>query len=174
MLHQSGYWAAQQSTRLQGGGNHRGIRDGQGVQFGEDENEQRFVFNLLFYSLLNLLENIGLRVRHGKQERVFRLEFISNQEFTDSEYEKWVDATSQADIQMPTREDVQRKQADIKEALNYEFNEQDIERIVSSIGHTMLLKFHCKNYKDKSKIFCINEQTATLTAVFCLPIKLNE
>lgn len=70
-------------------------------------------------------------MRHGKQERVFRLEFISNQEFTDSEYQKWLDATQQADIPMPTKDTIQQKQADIKEALNYEFNEQDIERIVS-------------------------------------------
>lgn len=70
-------------------------------------------------------------MRHGKQERVFRLEFISNQEFTDSEFTKWLDATTQADIPLPTKEMVQQKQADIKEALNYEFNEQDIERIVS-------------------------------------------
>lgn len=32
---------------------------------------------------------------------------------------------------MPSRETVIQKQKDIKEALNYEFNEQDIERIVS-------------------------------------------
>lgn len=31
---------------------------------------------------------------------------------------------------MPTKDTIHQKQADIKEALNYEFNEQDIERIV--------------------------------------------
>lgn len=72
----------------------------------------------------------GLRVRHGKQERVFRLEFISNQEFTEGEYGKWLEATQQADIIMPTKDTIQQKQADIREALTYEFNEQDIERIV--------------------------------------------
>lgn len=73
----------------------------------------------------------GLRVRHGSQERVFRLEFVSNQEFTDAEYSKWIDATNTACIPMPTKENIQQKQTDIKEALHYEFNEQDIERIVS-------------------------------------------
>lgn len=74
----------------------------------------------------------GLRVRHGTQERVFRLEFVSNQEFTESEYNKWIDASAAAGIPMPTRENIQQKQSDIKEALHYEFNEQDIERIVST------------------------------------------
>lgn len=62
---------------------------------------------------------------------MFRLEFVSNQEFSDAEYTKWIDASGSAGISMPTRENVQQKQSDIKEALHYEFNEQDIERIVS-------------------------------------------
>lgn len=71
-------------------------------------------------------------MRHGKQERVFRLEFISNQEFTDTEYSKWLEATTQADIPMPLKETIAQKQSDIREALNYEYKEQDIERIVSN------------------------------------------
>lgn len=72
----------------------------------------------------------GLRVRHGNQERVFRLEFVSNQEFTENEFHKWVEATAAAGNPLPTKEKVDQKHADIKEALTYEFNEQDIERIV--------------------------------------------
>lgn len=30
--------------------------------------------------------------RHGGDTRVFRLEFVSNQEFTESEFMKWKDA----------------------------------------------------------------------------------
>lgn len=70
-------------------------------------------------------------MRHGNQERVFRLEFVSNQEFTENEYQKWIEATTAAGNTLPTKEHIEQKQADIKEALNYEFNEQDIERIVS-------------------------------------------
>lgn len=72
-------------------------------------------------------------MRHGHQERVFRLEFVSNQEFTELEYNKWIEATVAADITMPVQERVKEKQADIKEAIGYEFNEQDVERIVSTI-----------------------------------------
>lgn len=74
-----------------------------------------------------------MKVRHGNQERVFRLEFISNQEFTDGEYLKWVEATAAANNDMPTKGKIEQKQADIKEAISYEFNEQDVERIVSII-----------------------------------------
>lgn len=62
---------------------------------------------------------------------MFRLEFVSNQEFSESEYHKWIEATTAAGNSMPTQEQVKEKQSDIKEAINYEFNEQDIERIVS-------------------------------------------
>ncbi|KAK4872946.1 hypothetical protein RN001_014975 [Aquatica leii] len=82
------------------------------------------------YQLGNTRTNKGLRVRHGLQERVFRLEFVSNQEFSEIEYNKWIEATTAASISMPTQDRIKEKQSDIKEALNYEFNEQDIERIV--------------------------------------------
>ncbi|EEZ99586.2 RNA polymerase-associated protein Rtf1 [Tribolium castaneum] len=82
------------------------------------------------YNLGNTRTNKGLRVRHGNQERVFRLEFVSNQEFTETEYHKWIEASTAASNPLPTKEHIEQKQADIKEALNYEFNEQDIERII--------------------------------------------
>lgn len=62
------------------------------------------------------------------------MEFVSNQEFTDTEYNKWIEATTAASLPMPTQDQVKEKQSDIKEAINYEFNEQDIERIVSLFG----------------------------------------
>ncbi|CAH1105776.1 unnamed protein product [Psylliodes chrysocephalus] len=82
------------------------------------------------YILGKTKTNKGLKVRHGNQERVFRLEFISNQEFTDGEYLKWVEATAAANNDMPTKGKIEQKQADIKEAISYEFNEQDVERII--------------------------------------------
>lgn len=88
-------------------------------------------------------------MRHGAQERVFRLEFVSNQEFSDAEYSKWIDASGSAGIPMPSRENVQQKQNDIKEALHYEYNEQDIERIVSTYSkiHQKLSIVITNNYE---------------------------
>lgn len=82
------------------------------------------------YNLGNTRTNKGVRVRHGTQERVFRLEFVSNQEFTESEYQKWIDASNAANNPLPSKEMIQQKQKDIKEGVNYEFNEQDVERIL--------------------------------------------
>ncbi|GAB5572557.1 RNA polymerase-associated protein RTF1 homolog [Prionailurus iriomotensis] len=68
--------------------------------------------------------------RHGNDQRVFRLEFVSNQEFTESEFMKWKEAMFSAGMQLPTLDEINKKELSIKEALNYKFNDQDIEEIV--------------------------------------------
>ncbi|XP_066994657.2 RNA polymerase-associated protein Rtf1 [Anabrus simplex] len=82
------------------------------------------------YQLGATRTNKGLRLRHGAQERVFRLEFISNQDFTDSEFSKWRETCALQGISTPTMEEVDQKMKDIKEAMIYEFKEEDIEKIV--------------------------------------------
>ncbi|XP_017054314.1 RNA polymerase-associated protein Rtf1 [Drosophila ficusphila] len=82
------------------------------------------------YSLGTTRTNRGLRLKHGILERVFRLEFISNQEFTESEFNKWTQVCQQNHIQMPTIDLIATKQNDIKKALNYEFKDEDVDKIV--------------------------------------------
>lgn len=87
---------------------------------------------------------------------MFRLEFVSNQEFTESEFMKWKDAVSAfkeslnktvnpvkevpqsrcsvlqmivAGMQVPTLDEIGKKEQTIKEALNYKFNDKDIEDV---------------------------------------------
>lgn len=75
---------------------------------------------------MNLKFNVN---RHGAQERVFRLEFISNQDFTDSEFSKWKETCALQAISLPTMDDVEKKIKDIREAMVYEFKEEDIEKV---------------------------------------------
>ncbi|XP_013782463.1 RNA polymerase-associated protein RTF1 homolog [Limulus polyphemus] len=82
------------------------------------------------YQLGNSRTNKGLKLRHGSQERVFRLEFVSNQDFTDTEYFKWHEALALDSTPLPTLEHVSQKLKDIEKALNYEYREDDIESIV--------------------------------------------
>lgn len=83
------------------------------------------------YLLGKIRTNLGLRLRHGTQERVFRLEFISNQEFTESEYHKWIEQCSTQNVTLPTLDLIDKKKKDIAEALNYEFKDEDVDRIVA-------------------------------------------
>ncbi|XP_008311651.1 RNA polymerase-associated protein RTF1 homolog [Cynoglossus semilaevis] len=82
------------------------------------------------YQLGSTRTNKGLQLRHGGDTRVFRLEFVSNQEFTESEFMKWKEAMMVAGMQVPTLDEVTKKELSIKEALNYKFNDKDIEDIV--------------------------------------------
>ncbi|KAJ7403154.1 RNA polymerase-associated protein RTF1 like protein [Pitangus sulphuratus] len=82
------------------------------------------------YQLGGTRTNKGLQLRHGSDSRVFRLEFVSNQEFTESEFMKWKEAMFSAGMQLPTLDEINKKEMSIKEALNYKFNDQDIEEIV--------------------------------------------
>nr|XP_033807645.1 RNA polymerase-associated protein RTF1 homolog [Geotrypetes seraphini] len=82
------------------------------------------------YQLGGTRTNKGLQLRHGSDQRVFRLEFVSNQEFTESEFMKWKEAMFSAGMQLPTLDEVNKKEVAIKEAVNYKFNDQDIEEIV--------------------------------------------
>ncbi|XP_072284603.1 RNA polymerase-associated protein RTF1 homolog [Pyxicephalus adspersus] len=82
------------------------------------------------YQLGSTRTNKGLQLRHGSDQRVFRLEFVSNQEFTENEFMKWKEAMFSAGMQLPTLDEISKKELSIKEAMNYKFNDQDIEEIV--------------------------------------------
>lgn len=82
------------------------------------------------YQLGNTRTNKGVKLRHGTQERVFRLEYASNQEFSDSEFVKWRETCQTQGISLPTVDQLENKIRDIKEAASYEFKEEDVEKIV--------------------------------------------
>uniref|UniRef100_A0A673LL24 RNA polymerase-associated protein RTF1 homolog n=1 Tax=Sinocyclocheilus rhinocerous TaxID=307959 RepID=A0A673LL24_9TELE len=81
------------------------------------------------YQLGSTRTNKGLQLRHGNDTRVFRLEFVSNQEFAESEFMKWKEAMISAGMQFPTLDEIGKKEQSIKEAVNYKFNDKDIEDV---------------------------------------------
>lgn len=83
------------------------------------------------YQLGSTKTNKGIRLRHGNAERVYRLEFVSNQDFTESEFFKWKETVMRAGMTLPTRDEVDKKAVDINNAINYKFKDGDIEEIVA-------------------------------------------
>ena len=67
--------------------------------------------------------------RHGTAERVYRLEFVSNHPFTDSEFNKWRETMMLSGLSLPSVYDIEKKVTDIKFAMNYSFKESDIEQV---------------------------------------------
>ena len=47
------------------------------------------IFLFLVEILFSILSSVCLYHRHGHQERTFRMEYVSNQGFTESEFQKW-------------------------------------------------------------------------------------
>ncbi len=50
------------------------------------------------YTLGTTKTNKGFKLRHGEDERTYRLEFVSNQLFTDNEFTRWKEAMNRGVI----------------------------------------------------------------------------
>jgi RNA polymerase-associated protein RTF1 len=84
------------------------------------------------YNLGKTRTNVGLRLRHGVQDRVFRLEFVSNSDFTETEFQKWKHEMEINGLPLPTLEHVKRKQREIDKAKHHQFQNEEIEQIVAA------------------------------------------
>uniref|UniRef100_A0A8R1Y013 Plus3 domain-containing protein n=1 Tax=Onchocerca volvulus TaxID=6282 RepID=A0A8R1Y013_ONCVO len=82
------------------------------------------------YQLENTRTNKGLKLKHGEEERVYRLEFVSNSEFTSQEFNKWYDAMKSNNLAILTIDQVEKKEVDIQKAVNYNYTDKDIELMV--------------------------------------------
>jgi RNA polymerase-associated protein RTF1 len=60
---------------------------------------------------------------------IFQMQFVFIQDFSDSEFKKWLDDCNTQGTSPPTLEDIEKKLKDIKEASNFEFNEEDINQV---------------------------------------------
>ncbi|XP_065204524.1 RNA polymerase-associated protein RTF1 homolog [Planococcus citri] len=83
-----------------------------------------------FYQLGSLKTNKILRLKYGPHERDIRLQFVSNHEFSEAEFQKWQKVCSVQGILLPKVDQIQSKLRDIKEAILYNLKEDDIERIM--------------------------------------------
>merc|ERR1712083_996351 len=83
------------------------------------------------YFVGKIRTNVGTKLKFGKEERVFRLEFISNQRISPQEFVKWKEACADANLTLPTIESVKTKAKEIKQALNFSFTSDDVDKMVA-------------------------------------------
>ncbi len=57
------------------------------------------------------------------------MEFVSNQDYTESEWSKWRETIMLAGMQLPTTDEIEKKQKDITQALSYKVKEDDIDTV---------------------------------------------
>lgn len=111
------------------------------------------------YNLGKSRTNKGFRLRQGNTDRVFRLEFLSNQDFSDSEFTKWKTVCASAAVELPTLDFVERKAKEIKEAIVYEFKDEDVHRIIEEKNR--FRKFPT-NYAMKKTVLMKEREAAVL------------
>lgn len=109
------------------------------------------------YSLGNVKTNKGLKVRHGLAENMYRLEFVSNQDFTDSEFLKWQTTLNQNNLKLPPIKFVDTKHKAIQKAMNHEFTEAEIEYIVKE---KQKFRKNPRNYAAKKSDILTQKQLA--------------
>lgn len=61
---------------------------------------------------------------------MFTKTFANFRDFTESEFEKWKEICVRYDVAMPSVDMIEQKKRDIQAALNYEYKEEDIDRII--------------------------------------------
>ncbi|XP_068214791.1 RNA polymerase-associated protein RTF1 homolog [Palaemon carinicauda] len=128
------------------------------------------------YQLGNTKTNKGLRLKHGSQERVFRLEFVSNSPFSESEYNKWVEDCAAHGTELTLMETVEKKQKDIQDLLYFQYSNEDVEKMVEeklrfksnpvnfAVAKTLLLKEKdmASQKGDDETVEKLNEKIADL------------
>lgn len=61
---------------------------------------------------------------------MYRLEFVSNTNCNEKEFNFWKDTLLKANKKLPTLFDIEQKRKQIGTALSYTFNENDIVKVI--------------------------------------------
>jgi len=82
------------------------------------------------YNLGSTRTNKGLRLKHANNERIFRLEYVSNNEISEIEFQRWKEAMIKQGATLPTLNDMEDKIKSIDKFKQYKYNDKDITKMV--------------------------------------------
>jgi len=72
-----------------------------------------------------------LYLKHGSDEKPFSMEYVSNQNITPTELDKWLAAMKQDSLPIITLDEIREKRAALRKADTYVYTDEDIDKIVS-------------------------------------------
>jgi len=72
-----------------------------------------------FYNLGSKKTNFVLKLAHGSNEKAFRLEYVSNQDFTPTEFTKWVQTMNDEGVKIIRRSGIEEKLKQLNEIPNF-------------------------------------------------------
>ncbi|KAI9592741.1 hypothetical protein BDF19DRAFT_203020 [Syncephalis fuscata] len=82
------------------------------------------------YMVGAITTNLVLNCSHGKANKVFKMDTISNGPCTQREYDRYMGTLKHEQLKPITLSDVERKQKDLEFARNYVLNDQEVEEMV--------------------------------------------
>jgi len=101
------------------------------------------------YQIGKARTNKGLKLRHGGQERIFRLEFVSNNTFTDLEFEKWKETVMTGGMTLPTIKEMDLREKQIAEAMVRKLGDKDINHMIKEKERFMVNPRNYAMYKSR-------------------------
>jgi len=123
------------------------------------------------YSLGKTRTNKAIKVRHGLQERIFRMEYISNQCFTDTEFQKWKAEMKLVELPLPNLQQIKDKSLEILKSRNYSLKEHDIDNIIQEKNR---FRKNPLNYALKKNELLLARSVAQQTQDRCTIEKINK
>lgn len=127
------------------------------------------------YMIGRVKTNIGLKIKYGTNEKVFRLEFFSNNTWTGEEFTTWKTVCEEANLLLPTIENVATKSAEIQKACNYEISSEDVDHMIArkelyKLNPTNYAMYKARLLKEKEMAFAEGDESKSGE----LETKLNE
>ncbi|KAF9192387.1 RNA polymerase-associated protein rtf1 [Haplosporangium sp. Z 767] len=82
------------------------------------------------YQVGKTMTNLTLTLKHGRAEKSFPVDYISNSSFTSDEYRRFEITLRAEKVDMPTLDQVERKRKDIEHAKEYILSAKEVEEII--------------------------------------------
>ncbi|KAF1750582.1 hypothetical protein GCK72_017133 [Caenorhabditis remanei] len=81
------------------------------------------------YDLEGKKTNKSIKCQFGRSERPFRMQFVSNSEFEQVEFDEWRNATK-AQGSVPTVDIMEKKHSDIEKAINHKYSDKEVDLMI--------------------------------------------
>ncbi|EPY49319.1 RNA polymerase II associated Paf1 complex [Schizosaccharomyces cryophilus OY26] len=82
------------------------------------------------YRVEGVLTKTYLECYHGKSKRVFEANVLSNEPFTESDFQRWCHQMAEDKLSMPSKSFIERKLDDLKQMTQYVLNETEVSDII--------------------------------------------
>ncbi|KAG2194241.1 hypothetical protein INT47_005709 [Mucor saturninus] len=78
----------------------------------------------------NAWSNKALKVKHGKAEKEFPMDIVSNQNVTQQEYSRYLTTLESDRVRVPSIDQIEQKAADLKQAKEYVLNDKEVNEMI--------------------------------------------